>query len=213
MKIDAPTQETRPMTAKLPKPSLDQSRRILREALEPQREGYTLAVFAYLRADVERVVQHLIDAEWDAHKAAPYPHSRMSGLDYHIALKLYKDVRSWSAVPPLAEGQLFHKSRGMNDPEPRAPLDGIEIVERLRKEADKITKSDFDSYANKLAAKVAGKSTSPVMYATVVGQLWLSSTLNVEMLDGGKQSWNTQMILNRSVHGKLFNQWPTRFIS
>lgn len=49
--------------------------------------------------------------------------------------------------------------------------------------------------------------------ADMTGNPWHGSTLHVTCVDGEKQSWNTQMIINQSKYQKLFNQFPSRGVS
>lgn len=64
----------------------------------------------------------------------------------------------------------------------------------------------YDSWVYKLVQKI-GK---PVADAEVSGDPWTGSTITVTTRDGEQQKWNTQMIINRSKLGKMFNQFPTR---
>jgi hypothetical protein len=76
------------------------------------------------------------------------------------------------------------------------------LVEQAREEAG----LSFDSYVAKLTSKV-GECDA----AEVTGWLWNHSYLAVSK--GGKaEVWKTQQIINVSVLGKLFNQWPTRLM-
>jgi hypothetical protein len=65
--------------------------------------------------------------------------------------------------------------------------------------------AEFDAYVAKLEGKV-GECAA----AEVRGYLWDGSVLTVTKSDGSVARWKTQMIVNCSVLGKLFNQWPTR---
>lgn len=90
---------------------------------------------------------------------------------------------------------------------PRADV-AARIAKRAKVEADEIVAS--------FAAKLAGKVDRAALRASVVSatisstDLWCHSLLEVKLSDGSSQSWYTQMIINRSCLGKLFNQWPTR---
>lgn len=67
--------------------------------------------------------------------------------------------------------------------------------------------ASFNAYVFKLATKITGVKAARLADSTAI---WRGSTLIVTMNDGTEQRWVTTMILNRSVLGKLFNQWPTR---
>jgi len=80
----------------------------------------------------------------------------------------------------------------------------------------------FDGYIVKLAGKIeatlpeetkAINSPVPVRVRSVVlngAAVWEGSVLDVTLSSGARQGWHTKCILNVSVLGKLFNQWPTR---
>lgn len=77
-------------------------------------------------------------------------------------------------------------------------------IERLVAEAGEEAAASFDAYVAKLTAKVG-----PCEQAGVEGNLWSRSRLSVRKGPVVEQ-WITQQILNFSVYGKAFNQWPTR---
>jgi hypothetical protein len=79
-----------------------------------------------------------------------------------------------------------------------------EGIERLCNDAGDDAAASFDCYVAKLTEKVGDCER-----ASVSGSLWQYSVLLVTK--GGKaERWHTQQILNFSVYGKAFNQWPTR---
>lgn len=81
--------------------------------------------------------------------------------------------------------------------------EGIErLVARVRAE----TGESFDAYIEKLVAKVGNCDA-----ATIEGDLWNFSTLTVTKGETVER-WRTQQILNVSVYGRIFNQWPTRLM-
>ena len=66
--------------------------------------------------------------------------------------------------------------------------------------------ADYSAFISKLTAKVGD-----VVTADLAGDhVWSHSVLTVERADGSVERWKTQRIINTSVHGLLFNQWPTR---
>lgn len=60
--------------------------------------------------------------------------------------------------------------------------------------------------------KMISKISKPVKSATMVGSPWTGSTLTIKHTDGETEAWNTQMIINQSKYGKMFNQFPTRVV-
>ena len=81
-----------------------------------------------------------------------------------------------------------------------------ERVARRVQQTREAMAADFDSYVNKLSAKIG----EGVVSAEITGRLWDYSTLTVTKNDGSVERWRTQQIINVSCLGKLFNQWPTR---
>ncbi len=65
---------------------------------------------------------------------------------------------------------------------------------------------DFDAFVTKLDNKV-GQHDS----AEIDGQPWIGSIITIKN-GGAVERWHTQQIINYSVYGKPFNQWPTRLI-
>lgn len=65
---------------------------------------------------------------------------------------------------------------------------------------------DFDAWVAKMVQKI-GKD---VQSASMRGNPWMGSVLQVETTDGERQEWKTQMIINTSKYGKAFNQFPSR---
>lgn len=64
----------------------------------------------------------------------------------------------------------------------------------------------YTAYINKLIFKVGDCKS-----ATLEGShVWGSSFLTIEKEDGVQEIWKTQMIINCSKLGNLFNQFPTR---
>jgi hypothetical protein len=77
-------------------------------------------------------------------------------------------------------------------------------IARLVADAEAQAGASFDGYVAKLTEKV-GECDS----AAVVGYLWQYSHLTVNK-GAVVEVWKTQQIVNVSVLGTLFNQWPTR---
>lgn len=66
----------------------------------------------------------------------------------------------------------------------------------------------YEAYVRKLVKKIGA-----VKSATLDGsRVWTYSNLTVITEAGATETWKTQQILNVSVYGKVFNQWPTRQI-
>jgi hypothetical protein len=79
-------------------------------------------------------------------------------------------------------------------------------VARFIENAKDLAEAQYDAFVGKLCAKI-GK----VSVAELSGNhVWSYSILEVVKADGTTEAWKTQQIVNCSVLGTLFNQWPTR---
>lgn len=88
-----------------------------------------------------------------------------------------------------------------------------DIDEVLKREAQRVAEDTVAAFAAKLAGKVdrekaEGATVTGVASTTI--DRWSSGTTVVRLSDGSEQEWHTQVIVNQSCRGKLFNQWPTR---
>lgn len=79
--------------------------------------------------------------------------------------------------------------------------------ERFLKAEQAVAEFEFDSYIVKLAIKVTREGGTKVVSAEVSGSVW-EGIVRVET-DVNYQVWHTQCIINTSVLGKAYNQWPT----
>lgn len=137
---------------------------------------------------------------------APRPNSlRMGRREYRMA----GDRRASFALLVSETESSRQKNRYEPHPVRAYEMDAARIakfVERVRRDAS----AGFDAYVAKLTAKVGpGALRARVDSA----HLWEGSILDVDKTDGTRERWRTKMILNVSVLGKLFNQWPTRRIA
>lgn len=105
--------------------------------------------------------------------------------DYHFAARLFK---STSGDSYMANEQ---------------------VVEALLAEAKAAAEKEYEAYIYKLGVQ---KLTRPVKAVSLLSRrdVWTESTLKVELEDGTVELWRTQMILNFSVLGTPYNQFPTR---
>lgn len=170
----------------------------IKDAIEPQRAAAVAAAVRqasiWVRAFVAKYPVGV-----DLNVAAPYPSSIKLG---HVAYLQQREVYG------LARGLL-------NTKRPEDDVSGLHAIvtgpneeqierhlQRVQVEAGK----SFDAYVAKLISKV-GECDS----ATVEGALWQHSILTVRKGEAVER-WKTQQIINVSVLGKLFNQWPTRLL-
>lgn len=166
---------------------------IISAAVEPLRADALARAEQRIRDWAARVEAQLAAANNDMRAYAPFPSG--NGSDYKRKLAFRKAIESIvsHAAPYIRFGQ------------PEIVSVNAEKVERLVRDAREGASASFDAYAAKLAGKVGTIRSASVCGAS----LWHGSTLTVET-EAGVQRWHTTQIVNVSVLGKLFNQWPTR---
>lgn len=136
----------------------------------------------------------------DLEVVAPYPNSRIYGTR-----KTY--------MPQVARYELFRRltqrtaegSRRPGTPD-IAEWDAAAAL-RMVEGAKETAAADYEAFVAKLEAKVGEHSAC----AMIRSGTWAYSVLEV-VTPAGTQRWKTQQIVNVSVLGKLFNQWPTRLM-
>lgn len=77
-----------------------------------------------------------------------------------------------------------------------------EYVEREKDAAHE----DYMAWIYKMIQKIG----QPVDAAEMNGDPWIQSIVSVTCRDGSKQTWHTQMIINRSKYDRAFHQFPSR---
>lgn len=176
----------------------EQKMTIIAKAVSPLKN------IAINRANVvinERIVSALAkleDGGWDLQKVAPYPKNYTSKSDYREQLAYHEFLKCLTKSTSV--------SRRLNDPDIRVvDSKAIELIVNLA-EAD--AAAQYDAFVNKLESKI-GEVTDANLWGDAV---WSYSVLTVTKKDGAIERWKTQCIVNCSVYGKLFNQWPTRKI-
>jgi len=162
-------------------------------AIAPLRDEAVAAAKVWAEKTAEAAREKLTAAGFDLEVAAPYPKAGIGRERFKQALALRA-----------------HLSRFMQSDDDRFTrfswsVDGAaRFVQRQMEE----TAASFDSFVLKLDGKVGAHTAAEL----VIGATWCYSILRVTMADGTVQRWKTQSIVNCSVLGKLFNQWPTRLM-
>lgn len=151
----------------------------------------------------ERYMIGLEAAGWDVNVAYPMPKSTMSRIDYQPLMARHNLAKRLTT---------YDNERNGGCRNPRAPhyrTWSPEAVERLAAEAREQAAHQYDAFVAKLVDKV--EADGPVVEAILTGEhVWGHSILTVCHADGTTHQWRTEMIINVSKLGTLFNQWPTR---
>lgn len=154
------------------------------------------------REFVHRVMAEMETAGWDLMVAAPYPHHLNS---WSHEYKAKRDRHNTFSRLTTADKSKGYQSYGRG---PYFVVRDDKAVERFVQEARDMAAGQYDAFICKLVSKV-GECKD----ATLEGShVWGYSHLTVTLLDGTTQVWRTQQILNWSVLGNPYNQWPTRLL-
>lgn len=159
----------------------------------------------YAHEQIGKVWEMLAAADWKVNAVAPYPNStRMGRKDYMVAKGRRTFVDSLTTTRDEADKEINGFILRYDNPEfivranPKA-------VERIVKNARDNAAAQYDAFVAKLVQKVGAHES-----ATLAGShVWGHSILTVQR-GPAVERWKTQMIVNVSKLGKLFNQFPTR---
>jgi hypothetical protein len=147
-------------------------------------------------ARIERLYANLEAAGWNLDVVAPRPDSfRCGRVAYKTAIRLiamYDAVTTWT-----------QSSRSSRDPciVKASPEKAARFVEQ----AKAMAAEQYDAFVAKLVGKIGDCDTASLEGSHV----WGRSTLTVTK-GAAVERWMTQQIVNVSVLGTLFNQWPSR---
>lgn len=169
-------------------------------AVAPLREDAKKRARDEARLFIAEATAELQANEWDIEKAAPYPMNIGHGFAYHLARAKYDDFHAITTSDPVKGYQALGRSSPyfvvMDDKKKQT------FIDKREEQACR----EYDAFVAKLIKKIG-----PTKSATLEGNhVWSFSILYVVLENGEHQRWNTKQIVNRSVYGKLFNQWPSR---
>jgi hypothetical protein len=165
-------------------------------AIAPQRAGAIEAAQKFTRERLLKLAAQF-HAGADFKVLAPPPNSFKDGRGQYQLKQAFRSLAQRIILVQRGPWPKYDETvLGVNE----------EGIERLVEEAGTEAAASFDAYVAKLTSKV-GQCDS----AVVMGNLWSNSVLTVWKA-GKVEAWKTQQILNFSVYGKAFNQWPTRQI-
>jgi hypothetical protein len=157
------------------------------------------------REQVAKVYALLAAADWKVNAVAPYPNSiRMGRKEYMMAKGRRNFIDSLTTTRDEG-GKDINGIFIRYDQSEYTVRACSEAVERVVQNARKNAAAQYDAFVGKLVMKVGAHDS-----ATLTGShVWGFSTLTVAR-GPVTERWKTQMILNVSKLGKLFNQFPTR---
>lgn len=174
---------------------------IIEAAVEPQREDAVAAAVERMTDRINVELAKLAAVDGDLNKLYERPSSRIHDRNEYRKLAALRGFIYSITEKPRA--RLDYLPSG---PDYRVP-DGRRFEAVIARTAQQASLA-FDAYVAKLSAKIG-----ECVAAEVEGWLWQHSILTVTRADGSVERWKTQCIINVSVLGKLFNQWPTRKVA
>jgi hypothetical protein len=165
-------------------------------AVQPIKQSSIDAAVEATHEVIANIKTKLETAGWDLNVAFPRPGINASRATY-MALKAAHDYAR-SLVSPVKCSR--------KPSEPFMVTWCEEGVSRAIKNAADDAAFQYEAYVVKLIKKVGACDSAVMGYMNGV---WHDSNLVVIKGDA-KEVWNTKCIVNRSVYGKVFNQFPTR---
>lgn len=173
----------------------------IEKAVEPLKSASMEAARESASQYLAKLKDKLEAAGWDLQVAAPYPTGKES-REWYLQKKTLRNNLQYLTSKDPANARY---SIRLTDPVMVVWDD--EAEQRFINNRMKDAASEFEAYVYKLKTKV-GEVVSAEM--TYVSGLWYNSILTVTKEDKIVERWKTSCIVNCSVLGKLFNQWPTR---
>jgi hypothetical protein len=178
---------------------ISQTTHKIARAVEPMKAVAQRDAVDKISKKIERTIDELAEMNWDRGAYAPYPSSKLPRVKFLPLLDKYNFVRR------ITEGLVPSRSHREPDYCKVKPM-GIELVlQATKKDAGFL----FEAFVCKLAKKV-GAGVLDISAEATDGGLWYNSSLFVRVSEDVTETWKTTMIINCSVYGKLFLQWPTR---
>lgn len=168
-------------------------------ALHPMKSDAVKAAAADAQKIVDRVLSDLEAHGWDINAAAPRPDSFREGREAYQSKNRKRQL--YSAVSKSLS-QVYVRSG------PQIVERDEEGIARFISNSERDAALQYDAFICKMVKKVGDVSD-----ATIQGEhIWGHSVLTVVLPDGSIQRWMTQQIVNYSVYGRPYLQWPSRVV-
>jgi len=173
-------------------------------ALMPKKIDAVKSAREHAEQVIERVYAELEKHGWDINAAAPRADS------FRMGRTQYQQVNSkrilYSSLTKRPEG--VSESYSFRDTGPKIVERDPEGAARFISNSEQDAAYQYDMFICKMVGKV-GEVTD----ASIEGDhVWGHSILTVNLPSGEKQLWKTQQIVNYSVYGRPYLQWPSRTV-
>jgi hypothetical protein len=172
---------------------------VIANAVAPLKEKALQRAMHVARETIREAHCNFVANNWDLNKCAPRPNVDAGRRAFKEAMakrEFYSCISS--PVPVIGY---------------RSQTDPYFVKQNELAEATFITRqaenavASYNAFVVKLCEKV-GEVVEATLDVSV--DVWSDSVLTVKKANGSVYRWKTQMIVNCSVLGKVFNQWPTR---
>ena len=181
---------------------------IIKAAIEPMRSAASELAAQHSIEQIERLTSTLDANDWNITEIVK---TRAPRADFRKIQEIAAPFKMITAVDRGRMESVPFEIRNILTyklvcPDFRVRDDHMEAA--FIQQAQKDAESAFDAYAAKMVSKIGDDVADAKLECK--GNAWVRSTLVVTRKDGSIERWNTTMIVNFSVHGKAFNQFPTR---
>jgi hypothetical protein len=168
-------------------------------ALHPQKIEAVKAAAMDAAVTVGAIQLKLEQAGWDLNVLVPEPKS-VWDRDYK-AIRAKRNLIE--SLTERADGSYSYARRGQPDIRKMDPKGIARFIERAEQDAA----LQYDAFICKMVKKIGEGAVT----ARIEGEhIWGYSFLTVTLKDGSSERWKTQQIINTSIHGLRFPQWPSR---
>lgn len=177
------------------------SKYLITEAIKPMKESAITLAENRMKAVIDKTLEGLQATNWDRKLYAPLSKSfNISKTQYRQEREKYYFVqRITKSLKPC-----------LSPNEPDFCEISQEGIAKLMKDAKEEAGFTFEKFTCKLSQKIGENVVSVKAYAKE--ELWTESLITVTDETGTVSTWKTKQIVNCSVYGKLFFQWPTRVV-
>lgn len=171
----------------------------IKTAVAPMLDAALIRAEQEVRQDAAYILAHLAEHDNDIKSAYPHPEDKTDRYQIETANEMRQRAREVTQRDP--KRQSAYGSKGSEYVVPnQAAIDSA-----VQKAKSHVT-ANYEAFVAKLNSKIG-----PVLEASAQGyDAWSSSLLTVKTVTGEIEKWRTNVIINRSSLGTLFNQWPTR---
>lgn len=182
-------------------------------AVEPLRVDAMLEAKTDTFAKIQRITDKITKIlgiysdTFDINAVAPVPN--WSAVRTREDKKAYEDACDWESKVESITSRVekgYYYGNG-----PKMVYFDSDKTSELIVRAEALAAMDYEAFVYKLVEQKVGDHTAAELVP--MQGIWTHSILTVTKKDGTVEQWETKRIINRSVHGKLFFQWPTRNIT